>query len=205
MAMRGTAGRRIVRSNGFMRDAMERWGPAVWGLALARTCSAADAQDVYQDVFIRLAMDDTDFAEEEHLKAWLLRVALNRCRDLERSAWRRRTVALDEVAEAADPAADPSLSVEARELVDAVAGLAPKLREAVYLHYALELGCDEIARLVGVRPATVRTRLHRARNQLRLTMGGRFDGEGERDEGEHGEGERGEDGRDPIRVGMQAR
>ncbi len=94
---------RVVRSDAFLRSAMGDWGPTVYGLALARTCSPTDAQDVYQDVFVRLATDGTEFSDGEHLKAWLVRVTLNRCLAPARSPWRRRTVPLDEAAEAVDP------------------------------------------------------------------------------------------------------
>lgn len=185
MAKGRDARRRVVRSDAFVRDAMRAWGPTVYGLALARTCSPADAQDVYQDVFVSLATDGTEFADGEHLRAWLVRVAVNRCRDLERTAWRRRTVPLDEVADAPDPVSDPAVSLEARELVEAVRGLAPKLRETVYLSCALGLDSNGVAELLGVQPSTVRTRLHRARAQLRSQMGGCSD-----------------DGRDPLCVSL---
>lgn len=185
---------RVVRSDAFLRSAMGDWGSTVYGLALARTCSPADAQDVYQDVFVRLATDGTEFSDGEHLKAWLVRVTLNRCRDLARSPWRRRTVPLDEVAEAADPVEVPEASLAARELIEAVACLPPKLREVVYLSCGMGLDCNEAAELLGVRPATVRTRLHRARLKLRETMGGTCDDE------QIPDGERG-----PLHTGLQAR
>ena len=68
----------------FLRQAMADWGDAVYRLALGQTRSRADAEDVYQDVFLRLLDSGTAFESPEHLKAWLLRVTVNRCRDLER-------------------------------------------------------------------------------------------------------------------------
>ena len=84
-----------------MARAMADWGDAVYRLALSQTRSKADAedvyQDVYQDVFMRLYGDATEFTSSEHLKAWLLRVTINRCRDLAKSNWNRHTVAFDPV------------------------------------------------------------------------------------------------------------
>lgn len=68
----------------FLRNAMERWGPAVYRLALCRTQNPADAEDVYQDVFLRLLAEPEREWEGEYLKAWLLRTAMNRCGDLRR-------------------------------------------------------------------------------------------------------------------------
>lgn len=173
MAFGSQKGQRVTRSDSFLRDAMATWGSMVYGLALVRTCSAEDAQDVYQDVFVRLATDGTAFADEDHLKAWLIRATINRCCDVARSAWRRRTVPLSELTvEPVDASADAAASLEARELWEAVARLGPKMREAVYLHYAEGLSCEEIAKLAGVRPSTVRTRLQRARSQLQSMLGG---------------------------------
>ena len=80
-----------LRSDAFLQQAMDTCGDAVYRLALCRLNSRADAEDVYQEVFLRLLRDDTDFRDTEHLKAWLLRVTLSRCADLRRSAWFKRT------------------------------------------------------------------------------------------------------------------
>lgn len=68
-----------MRGDAFLENAMEKHGDAVYRLALCRLGSRADAEDVYQDVFLRLLRDSTEFRDSEHLKAWLLRVTL-RCR-----------------------------------------------------------------------------------------------------------------------------
>lgn len=84
-----------LRSDAFLQQAMDICGDAVYRLALCRLNSRADAEDVYQEVFLRLLRDDTDFRDTEHLKAWLLRVTLSRCTDLRRSAWFKRTAPME--------------------------------------------------------------------------------------------------------------
>ena len=74
---------------------MDRWGGTVYLVALNQTRSVADAQDVAQDVFIRLLTSNTVFSSEEHLKAWLLRVTINRCHELHRAPWNSRVEAID--------------------------------------------------------------------------------------------------------------
>ena len=71
---------------------MNAHGASVYRLALNQTRSPHDAEDVSQDVFLRLLRDKTDFVDDGHLKAWLLRVTINRCLEVRRSAWRRRAV-----------------------------------------------------------------------------------------------------------------
>ena len=148
-------------------NAMEAHGAAVYRLALCRMQNPADAEDVYQDVFLQLLdQPDRDW-DSEHMKAWLLRTTVNRCADLHRVRLRRPVLALEDIPELARPGND-----RAEELWDAVAHLPEKLRTAVHLHYAEGYTTEEIAVLLEVPPATVRTRLHRARRQLKDLLGG---------------------------------
>ena len=87
-----------------LRDAMDAHGDTVYRLALCRLQDTADAEDVYQDVFLRLLGQEAGGWDGEHLKAWLIRTALNRCADLGRLRQRRGTLSLDEVPELAQPA-----------------------------------------------------------------------------------------------------
>lgn len=142
----------------------ERFGPAVYRLAYARTGNAADAEDVTQDVFLRLLTKAPAFADDDHAKAWLLRVTANRANDLFRSPWRRR-VPLEEAREEAAPAQDTP-----GETLEAVLALPPKLRVVVHLFYYEELSITQIAGLLKMREGTVKTRLSRARAILRRNM-----------------------------------
>ena len=151
-------------------NAMRLHGDTVYRLALCRMQNTADAEDVYQDVFLRLFQQAADW-DGEHTKAWLIRATLNRCADLHRFRLRRPVLALEDIAGAA-PADD-----SAAELWDAVARLPEKLRTAVHLYYAEGYATEEIAALLGVPPATVRTRLRRARLKLKDLLGGNEDGE----------------------------
>jgi len=155
----------------FLWGAMERQGGTVYRLALCRLQSREDAEDVYQDVFLRLLSQGGWDWDEEHLKAWLIRATLNRCADLHRFRLRRPVLALEELPELAEA----DRTAEASELWEAVARLPEKLRTAVHLYYAEGCRAEEIARLTGVPAATVRTRLRRARIKLRDLLGGMDD------------------------------
>lgn len=160
-----------TRDEKFMRYAMAAHGSSAYLVALAQTRSEHDAQDVAQDVFCRLLTSDTNFSNDEHLCAWLLRVAINRCRELRRTPWRRHVDALDERAELLPSPGAETEDVALAELRSdpvwqALRRLPDKLREVALLHYVEEYSTEEIARVVGCAPATVRTRLHRARKQM---------------------------------------
>ena len=154
----------------FLRNAMEAHGGAVYRLALCRLQNAADAEDVYQDVFLRLLGEGARDWDGEYLKAWLLRTALNRCVDVQRFRLRRPALSLDEVPELAHPADDG-----AAELWEAVSRLPEGERTAVHLHYAEGYRTEEIAAMLRVPAATVRTRLRRARMRLKDLLGGTDD------------------------------
>ena len=159
----------------FLRNAMEAHGDTVYRLALCRTQNTADAEDVYQDVFLKLLGQAEDW-DGEHLKAWLIRTTLNRCADLHRFRLRRPVLSLEELPESAHSAGD--VAEESRELWEAVAHLPEKLRTVVHLYYAEGYRAEEIAGLTGCPAATVRTRLRRARMKLKDLLGG-FDDERE--------------------------
>lgn len=155
-----------MEEHGFLCAAMERWGDTVYRLALCRTQSQADAEDVYQDVFLSLLKQPRRDWEGEHLKAWLIRTTLNRCHDLTRFRLRRPTLPLEAVSELA------AQNGEAAELWEAVARLPEKLRTAIHLYYAEGYQAEEIAGILRVPPSTVRTRLYRGRQQLKGLLGG---------------------------------
>lgn len=153
-----------------LSDAMNTYGDTVYRLALCRLQNAADAEDVYQDVFLRLLEQNVAGWDGERTKAWLIRTALNRCADLGRRR-RRGTIPLDQVPELAHP-----VDEEAAELWDAVGRLPEKLRTAVHLFYGEGYESGEIGALLGIPAATVRGRLRRARAELRDLLGGFDDG-----------------------------
>ncbi|WP_297212522.1 RNA polymerase sigma factor [uncultured Flavonifractor sp.] len=142
-----------------LRQAMERYGDMVYRLALAQTHSGHDAEDVFQEVFLRYLRAAPAFREEEHRKAWLLRVTVNCCKKLHRSFWRRHTVALSETI--------PAQSREEGELLALLEGLPEKYRAVLHLYYYEGYDTGEIAAILGRSPNTVRSQLSRGRALLR--------------------------------------
>lgn len=155
-----------------LNNAMRSHGDTVYRLALCRLRNTADAEDVYQDVFLRLLEQRAEGWDGEHLKAWLIRAALNRCADLGRSRRRRGTITLDEAPELTGPVDEQSA-----QLWDAVGRLPEKLRTAVHLFYGEGYESGEIGALLGVPAATVRSRLRKARAELKMMLGDFDDGE----------------------------
>ena len=131
--------------------AVQRYSDTVYRTAVHNCRCTADAEDVVQDVFEKLLHYNGIFESEEHLKAWLLRVAINRCRDLTRAAHQKDTE-LDE------------------NLLDAIRTLPENYRNAIYLHYYEGYTAAEIGRMMAVPTNTVLSWLRRARAQLHTML-----------------------------------
>ena len=139
-----------------------QYGPAVFRLAYARTGSRTDAEDIMQEVFVRLLRAGPDFADRAHARAWLLRVAANCANDWFRAPWRRREGPLTD--------ALPAPEHEDGGVVEAVLALPAKYRTAVHLYYYEELSVAEIAKITGKSESAVKSRLFRARAMLREAL-----------------------------------
>ena len=147
------------------RLAVERYGDMLFRLAYSCTRSRADAEDVMQETLLKLYTAQKAFESPDHEKNWLVRVAVNECRHLLRTPWRRRTGPLEEAADT--PVWDtPAQS----ELFRQVMALLPKYRAAIYLYYYEGYAVREIAALLGAKISTVQTWLLRARGQLKLRL-----------------------------------
>lgn len=143
---------------------VERYGTMVYRLAYARTGSREDAEDITQETFLKLVRAAPAFREEEHCKAWLLRVAANCAEDLHRSPWRRRVVPLEEAGEMTTP------EWEAGDMGEVLSVLPEDYRVVVHLYYYEDMSTAEIARVLGKREGSIRTRLSRARKMLRQIL-----------------------------------
>lgn len=162
------AARRIA----FVEKAIEHHGNAVLRLAYARTRNKADAEDVFQTVYLKLCECDTAFADENHLKAWLLRVAANCCIDMQRSGHRAKRADADPESMAAS---DETAAQGNERLEAALDALPEKQRIAVHLFYYENKTGREIASIMGEKPSTVRSHLRRARIRLEALMGERHE------------------------------
>lgn len=140
--------------------AVERWGDMVWRLALARTANVPDAEDVFQEVFLRFFRHEDQLQSDEHRKAWLIRCTVNRANSLLSSPWRRKTVPLE-------VAAQVGVEDQYREVYSAVLSLPARYRAVIHLHYFEGLSVAEIAGTLDLPEGTVKSQLSRGRAFLR--------------------------------------
>ncbi len=129
--------------------------------------STHDAEDICQTVFLKYLTAGQKFGDREHEKAWIIRTAVNACKDVLKSGWRTRTCNMEACAEVAAP------EMQDDSLMTAVQSLPDKYRIPLYLHYYEGYKTHEIAEMLGERPATINTRIDRARGKLRTILGGK--------------------------------
>ncbi|MBP3361461.1 MAG: sigma-70 family RNA polymerase sigma factor [Clostridia bacterium] len=139
----------------------------IYKLALNQTKNRENADDVVQEVFLRYIQKDIDFQSEEHVKAWLIRVAINCSKNVFTNSWFKKTEGLSE-----------EISFETPERSDvyyATLELPQKYRAVIHLFYYEDMSVAEISKCIGVKEATVKSQLHRAREMLRTKLKGGYD------------------------------
>ena len=141
---------------------IRRYSDMVYRLAFARTGNRSDAEDLYQEVFLRYLTRAPAFTSEEHRKAWLLRVAVNCANRLHASPWRRRTEPLSEALSVPAP--------EGEDLWEELRRLPERDRTVLHLYYYEDMTTEEIAQMLDRNPATVRSQLLRARAKLKKLL-----------------------------------
>ncbi|MBP3540992.1 MAG: RNA polymerase sigma factor [Clostridia bacterium] len=123
------------------------------------------AEDVCQDVFVRLITNAPDLQEGRE-KAWLLKVALNRCRDLWRGAWLKRVVLGSPTFELIPAPDDHERREDEEAVMTAIHQLPASFRETIMLYYYQGYGINEIAEMLDLPEGTISSRLSRARKKL---------------------------------------
>ena len=141
---------------------IRRYSDMVYRLAFARTGNRSDAEDLYQEVFLRYLTRAPAFTSEEHRKAWLLRVAVNCANRFHTAPWRKRTEPLSEALSVPAP--------EGEDLWEELRRLPEKDRTVLHLYYYEDMTTEEIAKLLDRNPATVRSQLLRAREKLKKLL-----------------------------------
>lgn len=142
----------------------EKYIDTVYRVAFNYLKSAVDAEDVTQNVFLKLLKEKKSFEGETHVKHWLIRVALNECKNVTRSRWWKAESFEDYAATLTFD--EPGHS----DLFHAVMDLPKKYRLPIYLHHYEGYSTEEVAGILGVPRGTVCTQLMRGRELLKKTL-----------------------------------
>ncbi|MFQ9514806.1 MAG: RNA polymerase sigma factor [Eubacterium sp.] len=148
-------------------EIVEKYANNIYRVALSYCKNKYDAEDVLQNVFLKLLQSDVEFEGEEHLRRWLIRVTVNCSKDLCKSFWKKRMVSIDE---AGQNYSHEFSSDEKGNLYDAVMDLPGKYRIVTHLYYYEDYSVKEIADILTIKETTVQTQLMRARNKLQMKL-----------------------------------
>lgn len=146
-------------------EAYEKYADNVFAAAFSVCRNNADADDIVQDTFIKYYSYDLDFLDEPHIKAWLLRVAINKAKDTMTSFWKRNKVTWEDYMD--------ELTFEQPQdgrLFDAVMKLPDKYRIVIHLFYYEEYSIQEISKMLKSHDGTVKSQLNRGRKLLKKML-----------------------------------
>lgn len=149
---------------------LRKYGDSIYRIALVHTQNEMDAQDIVQEVFLKFARNASQFQSDEHIKAWLIRVAINMCTDLKRSAWNRKTTELNDECLPAE-----EFTTGESELYQAVMSLPVKYKDVIHLFYYEGYSIKEISRITEQKENAVKTQLSRGRVLLKELLKGEYD------------------------------
>ncbi len=143
----------------------EQYTDIVYRAALSYCKNKNDAEDAVQNTFLKLLRTDVEFNDEEHIRRWLIRAAVNECKNIWKSFWRRNVTSFDELEK------EPEyIESDKRELFNEVMKLPQKYSIVIHLYYYEGYSVKEIAQVVGISESNVQTRLMRARNKLKRQL-----------------------------------
>ena len=144
---------------------VEKYKDHLFAAAFNVCKNAADADDVVQDTFLQYHTTNRQFENEQHIRAWLIRVAINKAKNIYLSFWRQKGVPLEEYMETLTFEAP-----EAQTLFTEVMKLPEKYRIVIHLFYYEDYTIREIAKIMNVTESNVKVRLTRGRRLLRNVL-----------------------------------
>ena len=158
-----------LHSYEYIHRVVDKYSDMLFRITLLHLKNRSDAEDAAQDVFFKLIERQRVFESDEHEKAWLIRVAINICKDRLKAAWFRKTGFFEENLY--------STTQEKHEILSSVLELPVKYRSIVLLFYYENYTIAEIAKIIGKKETTIGSQLHRARKLLKIKLEEDFDNE----------------------------
>ncbi|MCM1121540.1 MAG: RNA polymerase sigma factor [Eubacterium sp.] len=150
--------------------AIDKYADMVYRLALSQMKNKTDADDLFQEVFVRLVSHIQDLESWEHVKAWLIRVTINCAKKHYDQYWSKNIDYMEEPERVADSGGGYEIPEE-HPVRAAVQKLPPKYRLVIHLYYFEERTVTEIAQLTDQKESTVKSQMHRAREMLKTLIG----------------------------------
>ena len=154
---------RSVRTEEDLRQTINTYADDLYRICFTMLRNSYDAEDIVQDTFIKYYQSDKKFESDRHKKSWLIKVALNECRDKLRFWKRHSVISLEEYAEIPQ---SPD-QTESKDILEALMRLPLKYKIVMTLFYAEEYSVKEIAEMLHTNESVVKKRLQKGRKLLR--------------------------------------
>ena len=147
------------------------YSPMVYRIALTKTQSSHDADDIFQEVFMKLCLHEKPFDSEEHRKAWLIKVTINCCNSHFTAPWRKNVVSMDDAmaSQIPDETSEESFG-DGPDVYAQVLKLPQNMREVILLYYYEDMSIREISEVLQTSEVNIKKRLSRARQKLKLEL-----------------------------------
>ena len=142
-----------------IEELVEKHSNMILQIAYQNTFNVQDAEDITQEVFIKLMSNISKLESDEHIKAWLIKVTINLCKDHRKSFWNRNVSELDENVKYFDE--------EDSDDLEEIKKLKPIHRNIIYLYYYQGYKINEISEILNMNQNTVSSYLTRARAELK--------------------------------------
>lgn len=139
---------------------VNKYGNMLFRICFVMLGNSFDAEDAVQETFVKHIKKNKEFESEEHIKAWLIRVATNKSRDILRFRFKHTEINIEDLS-------DMSVESEDGEIISVLYELPEKLKIVLYLYYVEEYKVDEIAKIIGKTPSAVKMRLKKGREELK--------------------------------------
>lgn len=169
----------MAQSGYDLESLMRTYGNEVLRTAYLYVKDIHAAEDIFQDVFLKVNMKLDTFREESSIKTWLIRITINVCKDYLKSAYQRKIVTMEEFMEDSITAQDDYEQIERKEtcetVKEAVMQLPEHYRAVILCVYYQEMSMEEAAKVLDLPVGTVKSRLARAKSQLKETVEGRLE------------------------------
>ena len=161
----------MLSNEEYITNIIRKYSDMVYRLALTRCANRDNADDIFQEVFLKFSEKLPTFKNEEHEKAWIIRVTINMTINQNKSSWNTRTVELND-----NLASDGEVN-HTNTVFDEVMKLSQEYRTVVYLFYYEGYQVKEISKMMKRSEGTIKTWLYRAREQLKERLEGGFENE----------------------------
>lgn len=143
-------------------EIVEKYADMIYRIAYQKVLNRYDAEDIVQDVFVKMLSSKSYFRDEEHIKAWLIRVTINLCINYNKSLARQKTVSVEQL--------DIPFTQQETGILEELYLLPEDERNILYLYYYEGYKIREIAKILRQKQNTINSKLSRARNKLKRIM-----------------------------------